>query len=418
MLTYLLFIIYLVLLGWWISRMKCVNVTGITTRNILAFFVLKVLVGCFYGYWYSLSTSAIQPDTWRFHDEALKEYHLLFSDPHAYFSNIFHNEYDAGWWRFFTPANSYWNDLRDNLMVKFISVLDILSFGNYYVNVVLFSFISFFSFIFLYKTFILLFGKPNLFATLFIFLTPSCLFWTSGLHKDGLILLFLSILLYKLARIVLLKENRAKHYLMIALMLLLIFPFRNYISLGLLPCILALLIVARTQWKSWLVFGTMFLLGAVIFFGGKYISPKLNFPQKIAYRQAEFQMLEGNSRLPQRELQPTLSSFCMNAPEALDHALLRPYPWQSKGLFEWAAAAELIILLLVFILMLLYPAGKKTFRSPFVIFILSFLLIMLLLIGYTVPFAGTIVRYRAIYIMLLFVLCAGNLDLKLGGKSN
>lgn len=418
MLTYFLFIIYLLLLGWWISRMKFVNSTGIARKYILAFFVLKIAVGCFYGYWYSLSTSAIQPDTWRFHEQALKEYHLLFSNPHTYFSNIFYNEYDAGWWRFFTPANSYWNDLRDNLMVKFISILNILSFGNYYVNVVLFSFISFFSFIFLYKTFVFLFGKLNTYATLFIFLTPSCLFWTSGLHKDALILLFLSILFYKLARIVLLNEHKVRHYLIIVLMLLLIFPFRNYISLGLLPGILALLIVARTNWNNWLVFGTMFIIGAFVFFGGKFISPKLNFPQKIAYRQAEFQMLQGNSRLPQQTLEPSFTSFASHAPEAFNHALLRPYPWQSKGLLEWAAAAELVILVLVFILMLLYPAGKKIFSSPFVIFILSFLLVMLLLIGYTVPFAGAIVRYRAIYIMLLFVLFAGNIDLKLGAKSN
>ncbi len=377
---------------------------------IIAFFLLKIAVGCLYGYWYSKTNASIQPDTWRFHEEGLKEYHLLLSDPGTYFSNLFHNDYDAGWWRFFTPADSYWNDLRDNLMVKIVSLMDLFSGGNYYVNVVLYSFFTFFAFIFLYKTFSIVFKEINSIAALFIFLTPSCLFWTSGIHKDGLILLFLSSLLYHLAKICcsVIKSNRS--YLIIFLMLLFIFPFRNYITLILIPCIVALLITTKARWNAGVVFSCIFLICSIIFFAGKYIHPKLNFPQKISYRQAEFHALEGNSRLTQKDLEPNFKSFVLNAPEALNHSLLRPYLWESKKIFEIAAAIEVIILLIVIILSFIYPLKNSFWKNDYVIFIFFFIVPMLLLIGYTVPFAGSIVRYRAIYFMILLVLFAQKID--------
>lgn len=412
MLSILLFISYTALLAFWISRMKWVASTNIQKKYLLAFFLLKITAGCLYGYWYSLSTSAIQPDTWRFHEEGLKEYGLLLHEPKTYFMNIFHNNYEAGWWRFFTPSDSYWNDLRDNLMVKIVSLMDVLSLGDYYVNVVIYSFLTFFAFIFLFKTFKMIFGALNPLASLLIFLSPSCLFWTSGIHKDGLILLFLSVLLYHVFKNLKAEKLKWKSHGIILLMLAFIFPFRNYITLGLIPCLFALLISHQRERFSGLIFLSVMLPCAVLFFAGKYIDPKLNFPQKISYRQQEFHALEGTSKLPQKELEPTFPSFIQNAPTAIEHTMLRPYIWDARKPIELAASAEVILLLLIILASLIHPARVKGINSSSAYFFTCFIFLMLLLIGYTVPFAGSIVRYRAIYYMLMMVIFAQKINIK------
>jgi hypothetical protein len=193
-------------------------------------------------------------------------------------------------------------------------------------------------------------------------------------------------------------------------MLALIFPSRNYITLGLIPFIIALVIAVKTKWNGWAVFGIVFFICGLLFFSGKYIHPKLNFPQKVLYRQTDFQLLKGNSRLDQRGLQPGFGSFVRNLPEALDHSLLRPYLWQSKGIFELAASLEVILLLSVFILMLVFPSASPVFKNKLSLFLLFFIFNMLLLIGYTVPFTGSIVRYRSIYLMLLLVIFSLKID--------
>ena len=84
------------------------------------------------------------PDTVVFHQEGLIEYHLLFNNPKEYFSNLFSSGYDNGYAGLFSSTNSYWNDLTSNIIIKFLSICDIFSFGKYYINVIFYNYVIFF----------------------------------------------------------------------------------------------------------------------------------------------------------------------------------------------------------------------------------------------------------------------------------
>ena len=106
-------------------------------------FLLKVMAGIFYG-WIGIyyGQFAYMYDTWGYHELSVIEYKLLFHHPAEYFSNLFHSGYENKYGNFFGPGNSWWNDLKTNMFIKFLSVINILSFGNYYVNVIFYSFIT------------------------------------------------------------------------------------------------------------------------------------------------------------------------------------------------------------------------------------------------------------------------------------
>ncbi len=405
MASYFLFAIYTIILSWWICKSKWVRSSGLPQNFILFFFLLKILAGCIYGYWYSYQQHA---DTWSFHNSGLIEYELLFNDPWRYLTNLFDADYPDGWRNIFASENSDWNDLKDHLMIKFISLMDIISFGNYYVNVIIYSFVTFFGYIFLYKALTVFYGRLTKGATFLLFFTPSCLFWTSGIHKDGLVLLLIGAIIYQLSKIFFDKKGHSKRWLVIGIALILILLLRSYVMLTITPAIIALTVTYSLKISPLRSFAIVYTLAIAIFFISGLIHPDISFPQKIVDYRHDFQNMSGASRLPQSELQPQVGSFISHIPEALDHAVLRPYLWQAKSVSEFIAGIEVIVFLIIIVMTVFFHKGHPNKQIDWFLAFFSFS--VLFFIGLVVTFSGAIVRYRAIYIMMILVVSCQYLD--------
>ncbi|MGZ3998646.1 MAG: hypothetical protein ACXVKM_13315, partial [Flavisolibacter sp.] len=145
------------------------------------------MAGIFYGWigiYYGQMAQMI--DTWAYHVESLKEYHLLTTHPVDFFTSLFHNSYEGGYTNFLSSRNSWWNDVKANFFIKIIAIFDLFSFGNYYVNVIFYSFISLFGPMAVYRIMKDVFPRQKVPLLIAVFLVPSFIYWTSGLHKEGL----------------------------------------------------------------------------------------------------------------------------------------------------------------------------------------------------------------------------------------
>ncbi|HET9057963.1 MAG TPA: hypothetical protein VFN30_14040 [Chitinophagaceae bacterium] len=396
----MLFIAYLVFFCWLITRVKFIANSGISKRILISLFVIKVLAGTIYGYIYRyIPNHQVYADTWRFFYESKTETDLLFQNPGEYFINIFHNPYEKGYQHFFSGHASYWSDLKSNFMVKLVSLLNILSFKHYYINVILFSFISFLGPIALYRLFLKVFPGKEVWLIIGCFLFPSFLYWCSGIHKDGLIFTGIALIMFHLDKITSEEGYSFKRGFYIFLCFLLIFPLRNYVALALIPPIAAWLLTQKIPQKKWLVFSLVYIICGVLFFTSRFIHPKINLPLSVSIRQDEFLKLKGSSFIKTNKLLPGFKSFVKNLPQAINHSLLRPYPTEIKSVFYLLASVEVIF----YCLILLWFAARgnyKVFSQPSVLFSLFFSFSLLLLIGYTIPFIGAIVRYRGILLPL------------------
>ena len=58
---------------------------------------------------------------------------------------------------FLESSNSYWNDTRSNLIVKMLSIFDIFSRSNFFINSLFYNFLIFFGTVALYRVFIEIF---------------------------------------------------------------------------------------------------------------------------------------------------------------------------------------------------------------------------------------------------------------------
>ena len=100
------------------------------------------------------------------------------------------------------------------------------------------------------------------------------------------------------------------------------------------------------------------------------------------------------SKIHLTELRPDIFSFVRNAPEALFHSLMRPLPGESFSPFLLLASGENVFLILLIPAALIFRKRKEEIPFNDIFFCLSFAIVLLLIVGWTTPVMGAIVRYR------------------------
>jgi hypothetical protein len=254
----------------------------------------------------------------------------------------------------------------------------------------------------IYRIFSDVFPGKKVHVLLATFLIPSFVYWTSGIHKDGLVFMAISLIVYHVYFI--LKEGRFKFSRIFPLLfsLIIILSFRNFLLVILIPALLAWILSYKIRSRNALIFISTYLISGLLFFTLRYISPGLDFPQAVVDKQKAFKTLQGNSGFDFPNLKPTIGSFLINAPQALGSTTLRPHPGDVKHILSMAAATETAFLLLLFFLFLFWRTNGIRSAS-FIWFCIFFSFSFLLSIGFTVNFLGAIVRYRSIVLPFLLV---------------
>jgi hypothetical protein len=402
-LEHLVFAAYLIFFAWLVTKTRFFAASGLSKPQLVILFLLKVMVGILYG-WIGVyyGELAQMVDTWAFHFESVEESRLLQRSPKEFFTSIFQNSYQEGYTKFLASENSWWNDLKGTIFVKMLAIFNLASLGNYYTNVIFYSFLTLFGPVALYRVMKDAFPYNQLAVLLTAFLIPSFLYWTSGLHKDGLIFLGIMMVVYPLYFGLKQKRFTVWRILSILFGLLLVLALRNFLIIPFLPALLAWVLANRTPRKPWLVFAGIYALFVLLFFTAKFIHPRLNFPEEVVSRQEAFLKLGGGSAVDVARLEPTVGSFLVSLPQALTLSTIRPYPADVRHLLSLAAAVEINFLLLVAIICLLFRR-KGTGLTSFLLFSLFFSFSVLLMIGYTVNILGAIVRYRSIVLTILLI---------------
>jgi hypothetical protein len=402
-LYYLLFAGYLCLFAWLTTKLGFFKKSGLSNAQLVILFLLKVMAGIFYG-WIGIyyGQFAYMYDTWGYHELSIHEYKLLLHHPSEYFSNFFYSGYEDKYGGFFASENSWWNDFKTNMFIKFLSIINVFSFGNYYVNVVFYSFITFTGPVAIYRVFSDVFPGKKIQVLLATFLIPSFAYWTSGIHKDGLVFTALSLIIYH--TYFSLKDDRFKLSRIFPLVIsfIIILSFRNFLLVILVPALFAWILSYKMKKRIWLIFTCTYFVSGLLFFALRYISPGLDFPQAVVDKQKAFKTLQGNSGFDFPELKPTIGSFLINTPKAISSTTLRPHPGDVKHILSMAAASETAFLLLLVLLFLFWRSNGITSAS-FIWFCIFFSFSFLLTIGFTVNFLGAIVRYRSIILPFLLV---------------
>jgi 4-amino-4-deoxy-L-arabinose transferase-like glycosyltransferase len=253
--------------------------------------------------------------------------------------------------------------------------------------------------------FTLIFGGYERLMSLVCFFFIPLVFWTSGIRKDGLIFLFMSLIFYHFYKA--LQVRRWWNIIIIAISLFMLFLIRSFLALTLLPALLAWGISEKINHRPWKTFSLVYSLSIILFFASGFGGP-VDFPRKISERQQEFFRLKGGSVVRLDTLTNDPVSYLKILPQALNHVFLRPYPGEQSSMLFRFAAWETWFIIAIFALAVIYPSPSRgaVLRNPFVASILFYGISNYLLIGYTIPFLGAIVRYRNIFETLFLTVLA------------
>ncbi len=280
---------------------------------------------------------------------------------------------------------------------------DVITLRNFYTNTLFYNFIVFFGSVALYKVFSVQYDGNKLILIIMVFLFPSSLYYTSAIHKDGLIMLFVGIIIYTMHRM-LEYGFTMKRLLILILFFLLIFSLRNFVSMIIAPALVAWWLAHKRPQFSKVIFLIVLLVCVVLFFYSRIFVPGLDFPRFVAERRESFDVISkvSNTYMPLGVLTPTLPGFINDLPISFYHAFCLPALWNFPNPLSLPFVFELMIVWALFILFLIYRKSNSRLQL-LLYFMLFFCLVNLLMIGYTIPNLGAILRYRSIYIQLLAV---------------
>jgi hypothetical protein len=355
-------------------------------------------------------------DYWDLNEKSILEYNTLILHPVDFITNIGDNPYHNQFGRFFNSVGSYWNDLRNNIIIKILAICNLISHGNYYINSLFFNFFSFCGLLALYKVFVHVYANKKNTVMICVFLLPSTLYFTSGIHKDLLVAAFLAFYTYALYFIINDYFSWKRFGLLIfsGLMILLL---RNFLFFAIIPASFAYWFSVKYKISSFKVIITSLSIAVLMLWISENFFNYTRPLEIIEQRSYDFlQLGKAGSQIEMNDLKPTLKSYLANIPQVIDHVLLRPYFWEKQTLFSWFLSVELFfywVLLIVFLFQF-YRGRQKIINSYLNTYSIFMSILMLLMIGYIVPNVGSIVRYRSIYLPYLItpILCNINLSNK------
>jgi hypothetical protein len=406
-LYYILFLIYFIVLTYFIITIKFVKDARLNTKVVILLFIVKIAVGIIGGL---VSEYLIQngSDIDYYNKLGLIEYNNLIHHPKIFFTDSLPSAYTNGLGGFFDSTHSFWNDLRNNILIKTMGVFNILSRGNYYINDLFFNCFAFVGHIALYRVFKSIYSKHYFSIIVGCFLLPSFIFYSSLIGKDMLVFTSLSIFCYALYFGILVSFTPKKiAYLIISFCFILL--IRNFVAAILLPCAIVYFVQIKFKLNTIKLYGGLLIIFILFFISLSTLLPQYSPLQIIAKKQQSFFSLgKSTSQYQNDTLDNTIKSFVTAAPKALRHSFLSPYIGEFNNIYLNGFALE--IMLFVSILLLYFVFPQKNTINAFVIFGLVFTTLFFLFAGYITTNAGSLVRYRSIYFPFLMIpiLCSTN----------
>ncbi len=364
-------------------------------RWLLAGFLVKVLLGLIYGYVFLHFYNG--DDTWKLFRSSLLETDLLLNKPGQFFTNEFspHNALVTGK-TIVEVLGVYLDDLQYVLLVKTMAVFNLVTGGNYYVNVVLLNAIFFFGHYWLYRLMTELFPEKKALYFILLFLFLPAVFWLSGIRVDGMLFFFTGMYLFHLFT----KTKRgAARLVPVIIGFIGVFICRPEIGILLILVTVAWYLAERTG-KILLSFGGLYLTGIVLFF-----LPGLNISASVAQKQHAFLMLKG-TKFGIGNLDPSPASYIRSFPRAAANIFFRPLPWEAEGVLQFLASAEIAAFWIIIVACVVFrhPLWKNRLQTPALLALVILGISTYVFISYIVPFPGAYVRYKAIPELL--ILCS------------
>jgi len=414
--------VYLGVILFYLWKKDPFKVYGVKQGWGIAIFLIKVLAGTLLWYVYTHHyTERSTADALRFYDDAKVIHSALFEDTGAYLrmmlgfdtNNARLDKYIVQMFNWDKEYNFFmYND--NQTMLRFNAFCMLLSFGNYHVHTIFMCLFSFIGSLYLYKAFYTFMPDKKYLLIFAVFCIPSVAFFSSGVLKEGIIVAAIGFFIYGILNIH--KEYKKMttwFVLIIGMGLLLI--MKIYIVACFFPALLYFIsskwILKKQPWMYFLVFNIFFFVGLII---SSYVFPEKDIFYLLFKKNDDFtnvaRQYESGSFIYPFQVLPNPINFLKNTPMALFTVFVRPFLWESFGvLAKFSSIENMLILLLIIIRFITHKKLELPQRRVFYMLVI-FIFYLYLLIGFTTPVVGAMIRYKVPALSLVAIACLMYID--------
>ena len=183
----------------------------------------------------------------------------------------------------------HWTQQPDNLfndsknLIRFNAILDILSFGNIFVNFLFISLITLVGLKAIYDTIIDLTNHENWFLFALIFLLPSTILWTSAIMKEPYLILGIGFFLKGVWG----HTSKANRIWLLAVAVFFLIAFKPYVLVCLLLAVIVYFIYLKVPTKKFLWSASVVIVLSALTFGSTFLLSR-NFTEIISKKQFNF----------------------------------------------------------------------------------------------------------------------------------
>jgi hypothetical protein len=424
LLIHILPFIYLTLILFYLWKKDPFKKYGIKPGWSAGIFMLKVIAGtalwALYTYYYTERSTA---DALRFYDDAKVIHSALFEDFGSYIrmmlgfdtDNPRLDKYIVKMFNWDKEYNFFmYND--NQTMLRFNAFCMLFSFGNYHVHTIAMSLFSFIGSLYLYKVFYKYLEDKKYLLLLAVFCIPTVLLFSSGVLKEGIIVAAIGFFLYGILNLFTqYKKISTWICLLIGAMLLLV--MKIYIVACFVPALVYLFsskwIFKKHPWLYFILFNVSIFAGLIIV---SIILPERDIFYLLFKKRDDFTNVaiqyESGSFIPPFDLMPNPTSFLVHTPTALWIVLMKPYLWDVGSVLVKFAALENIFIVIMLIVTLVTRKKIIFTEKRIFYFLFIFVFYLYLLIGFTTPVMGAIVRYKVPAMALVVIACLLYIDTK------
>jgi hypothetical protein len=390
-------ILFIAIVSWWLWKQETTKMRKFFWPALAAKLSAGILLGVIYATFYTVA------DTFDFFTDAIKLSANARADFWGYIEFLFQK-----------PPVEYAGENRTLFFVKIASIFSLITFDNYWICSLYF---SWFSFLAAWQLTKFIWVKiPNAgiaAATAFLFF-PTCVFWASGLMKEALTMVGIFYLLILFLRIWMNEKISWIHFPFVVLTIWVTWNLKYYYIGLLIPVMITTL---ATRWlvnyfkqdsffkesAIWISLFCCSLLTASV------LHPNFSLQRIVSViaetHDAVILLSNTDDVIHFSNFNDSWSGIFANIPLALVSGFFRPFLWEANTFFKTAVSIENLVILLLSIAAIRSLAKIKD--SPFrllVLAILGYCIVLCVFLALSTPNFGTLVRLRIGFLPFLILI--------------
>lgn len=410
-----LFVLYLSLFIYWINGVKSLKWIKINYKVLIVAIKLfaGIVVALIYTYYYPNRGTA---EVFKYYDDGEIIYKTLTNHSYKeFFKFIFGINIESANIQSVLLNCDNWKNVTgkwleiDHFLIRFNAFLCLFSGGNYWIQTLLFSFIS------SWTTFIFLNWLKNngvILEKLILIIvigTPSLLIWNSGTIEDTLLhfsVIYTFCTLYTKSKISI--NNIFKIIFSLSLCLF-IFSSKSFILIALFPLIILKwleLIPIKRKGVFLVITYNVIVIG---FFILESIHPIFHIGERLTFIQRDLLLvadeMHARTHLKIYPLDETILSFFKAIPQSVFNVFIGKMEIRPNGTLSIFYFIEnwIIIAILILGIFSKIRLGIKSLSYPLTALFL-FSSFNLIIIGWVIPITGVLARYKSMFIYFLVVI--------------